>query len=321
MAFMNATRMRRQLGDTFTRPTGGGRTTISLPRSGILSDIFLNISGTVAGTLSAPNALGMASIVRRVQLQLNNGINVYDSSGAGYSYLVAPMLDAGQVVTPQNTGQAIVTATTFNLDMKIPVAINNREELGLIMLQNTDVIATLVIDWESDAVVATGATITATVVPTYTLFDVPVNQADMPFLGAIHRITEDSQVIAGAGVVNYQWPIGNVYLGVYHLCIGSYTRAQCIAQQSNIYYDYTPDSHRMIMNSVLFADTNTVGGQQTGYNERLWFDFLMSDGGGAFGSTRDVIDTLKYSDIKTVLTAAAAGTLYSVKRELVFLTR
>lgn len=321
MPFKNSTRQRQLVGDTFNKPAGGGRTTIPLPRSGILGDIFLNITGSIAGALSAPNALGMCSIVRRVQLSLNNGLNVIDISGAGYCYLLAPFIDQGQDVTPQNSGKNTVTATTFNLDMKLPVAINNDEELGMILLQNTDVIASLVIDWEVDASVATGATVTATVTPEYTLYDVPADPKNLPYLGAIHRLTEDSQTVSAAGVVNYQWPIGNVYLSVAHLITGAYSRAQVVAQQSSVYYDYTPAMHRLIANSKLFADTNLSGTALTGTDKRVFFDFLASDGNGAYGATRDVIDTLQYSDIKSVLTVSAASTILSLKRELVFLNR
>lgn len=315
------TRQRRMIGDTYNKPTGGGRVTIPLPRSGILGDVMLAISGTVAGGLSAPNALGMASIIRRIQLQLNNGLNVVDISGWGYCYLLAPMLDMGQDVTPQNTGKNAVTATTFNLDCKLPVAINNKEELGMILLQNTDVIATLVIDFEADASVATGATVTATVTPIYTLYDVPASRDNMPYLGAIHRLTEDSQAVAAAGTFDYQWPIGNVFLSVAHLLTSGWTRAQVVAQQSSVYYDYTPATHRLVENSMLLADINLAGTALTGTDKRCWFDFLSSDGSGAYGATRDVIDTLQYTDIKSRITAAGAGTLYSLKREIVFLNR
>ena len=55
-----------------------------VPKTGLLASIYLNITGAVAGSLSGPNALGMASIVRNVRVITNSGIDLINISGAGY---------------------------------------------------------------------------------------------------------------------------------------------------------------------------------------------------------------------------------------------
>jgi hypothetical protein len=46
---------------------------------------------------------------------------------------------------------------------------------------------------------------------------------------------------------------------------------------------------------------------------------MASSGLGLYGLTRDVFDTSKVTDIASVLTASGAGTLYTLRRQLVTL--
>src|SRR5215510_1386422 len=122
---------------TQTRPVGGGTTSINLPKTGLLAAIVVAIRGSIAGTLTVPNALGMASIISRVRLTLNSGIDIFNVSGAGYHYLLREALESEYTdIAGQSNARSAVTAAAFNLDMLIPVAINMRDPLGLILLQN-----------------------------------------------------------------------------------------------------------------------------------------------------------------------------------------
>src|SRR3954463_16277231 len=87
------------------RPVGGGSLDRQLPKVGLLAGIFLAIRGNVAGTLTVPNALGMASIIRRVRLTANGGIDVINISGAGYHYLLRETLET-ELVDPMAQSNA-----------------------------------------------------------------------------------------------------------------------------------------------------------------------------------------------------------------------
>src|SRR5215469_8536273 len=136
---------------TQTRPAGGGTTSINLPKTGLLAGIFLAIRGTVGGTVTTANALGYASIINRIRLTLNSGIDIFNVSGAGYNYLLREVVESEYVdISGQNNARSAVAAGAFNLDMFIPVAINMRDPLGLILLQNEQTLLTLNIDWNAD---------------------------------------------------------------------------------------------------------------------------------------------------------------------------
>ena len=328
MGFNDVTRLNTVQIGTITRPTGGGVSSpLTLPKTGLLKRLHLIITGAVSGTLSAPNALGMASIVSRVRLTLNSGIDVFNLSGAAYHYLLRNFHDINfdplTAATPNNA-RAAVTATTYNISMVIDVMVNSRDPLGLILLQNEQTQATLTVEWLADASVAAGATVTGTCVVYMEYFTVPqpdpkdpagVN-SNMPPLNLIHQTLEDQQTISAAGDYVYQWLRGNIYLQVLHgLGIGvsgadSFTRARLRLNQSNFIYDFATVPQLLDMQYAM----NHPAARLLGV---IPFDLIGSSGLGQFGMSRDMIDSARLTDIATVIAASGAATLYTVRRQLV----
>jgi hypothetical protein len=301
---------------TLTKGLGSNTQQTQLPKTGILAGIYLQISATVAGGLSAPNAAGASSIVRRVRLFVNSGITLIDISGPGYGYLLNESLESEYFLAQgQYTGRSAVTPTSFDLSMYLPISVNLRDAIGAFMLQNEQTIVTLAIDFEQDATVATGATVTATVKPYLILFTVPVNQADWPPFNVVHQILEDQQAV-GAGQVTYPWPRGNTYLSLSHgLGIGAagsdgFTQVAIRLNQSD--YLQNTDAAYLDVQHRLFRGRARPAGAAI-------FDFLASSGTGNYGKTRDVVNSARVTDISTVLTSSGANTLYSLRRQLVVL--
>lgn len=302
---------------TQTRPVGGGTTSINLPKTGLLAAIILAIRGSISGTLSAPNALGMASAISRIRLTLNSGIDIYNVSGAGYHYLLREALESEYTdISGQSNARSAVTAAAFNLDMIIPVAINMRDPLGLILLQNEQTLLTLNIDWTADATVATGATVTATAIPYIELFTVPVDPQDFPPINIVHQTLEDQQAVSGAQDWVYNWPRGNTYLQVLHgLGIGaagtdSFTKAQIRVNQSD-YLQSTDIPYLDLEFRRFRGRARPAGG--------IFFDLLASSGLGNYGLTRDVFNSALVTDLASVITTTGALTAYNVRRQLVVL--
>lgn len=280
--------------------------------------IFLRITVTIAGTLTSPNALGFSSVIKRVRLTANSGIDLVNISGPGYAYLLQELLEAEYfLASGQNQGRTAVTATTLNLDMVIPVQINLRDPLGLFLLQNEQTILQLSVEFEADATVATGATVTSTVTPYLVLYTVPVDVNDLPPLNMVQQILEDSQAVSGAGQFIYQWQRGNTYLQVAHgLGLGAsgsdlFSRAQLRVNQSDYLQD-TDINFLDLEHRYLRGRARPAGG--------LFFDLMATSGLGDYGSTRDLFNSAAVTDLATVLTATGAGTLFSLRRQLVLLT-
>lgn len=318
MAFNGNTRQKFIELPTLTKPTGGGIVSIQLPKTGFLARLWLLVRGSVAGTLSNPNALGMASVIRRIKLTANSGIDIFSVSGAGYHYLLRECIDVGYVdPLGQCNARSAVTATTFILDAVVPVMINLKDPLGLLMLQNEQTILTLSVEFEADATVATGATVTATVEPRMELFTVPPDKADWPPLGTIHQILEDTQAVSAAGDFTYNIPRGNILLQMFHgLGIGAsaadgFTAYKLRAQQSEYIYSASDVDHLTMEHYFYRGRARPLGG--------IYIDWMGTSGLGVYGLTRDAFDTSKVTDLASVITASGAGTLYTVRRQLVAL--
>jgi hypothetical protein len=191
--------------------------------------------------------------------------------------------------------------------------LNMSDPVGLIMLQNEQLQVLLSVEWEADATVGTGATVTGTATPVIEFFTVPPDKADHPPLNVIHQIIEDQISIAATGDYIYNLPRGNTYLqlllgyGINASAADNWTRAILRVNQSDIIEDW----------SVGVA--NAMDGYHSGYTRGLGeipFDFLATDGLGNYGSARDAINSALLTDFQLVLTASATGTLYVVRRML-----
>lgn len=301
---------------TLTKPSGGGTVSINpVPRNGFLARMYLIIRGSVAGTLSNENALGMASIVKRVQLSVNSSQDIYRLSGAQYHYLLRDFLDSEYIdIGGDSNARDAVTATTFNLDMVIPVAMNLRDPIGILLNQNEQMTVSLDIEFEADTTVATGATVTATVIPLMEIFTVPTQEEDWPPLTLLHTVLGETASVSASGEYRYTWPRGNVYLQLIHgLGVGAtgsdgWTQAVLQVNHGDNIETLVPNT-----TSRLFYHTHGRA-RELGM---IPFDFLGSSGLGNFGLLREPFNSRLVTDLQTVITASGAGTLYTVRRELV----
>jgi hypothetical protein len=317
MAFQDSTRRKfMQLG-TLTKGTVSPLQW-DIPKTGFLAGIYLNIVGTVAGTLSVLNAVGKASIVRRVRLITNAGIDLVNISGAGYHYLLRNHLEDYKDPVPQSDARSVVAAAAFNLDMYIPIALNSRDPVGLFMLQNEQTLVQLQVEFEADTTVATGATVTATVTPFVEVFTVPVKTSDWPPLNLVQQILEDTRPVAAVGNLEYSWPRGNSYVQVLHAYgiaatgpADSWTRAQVIVNQSETLMDYTPGGLN-IEYGKMHGVARLVG--------TIPLDLMGTSGLGTFGSSRDMFYSAMVTELMTrVAISAQPNTFYTVRRQLVAL--
>lgn len=313
--FTNNTALWEQPMAAITRPTGGGTSPVAiLPRVGLLAGLRVAIRGSVAGTLTVPNALGMASIVNRLRLNINGNLDLISLSGWGYHYGLREGIDSeyGDPVGQSNARSA-VTATTFNLDMYIPIMINRRDPIGLINLQDTGLTAALYVDWTADATVATGATVTGTATPYLELFTIPPDPNDMPNLSIVQTIIEDQRAVGAAGVFNYDFLLGYQYLQWYHMLgIG--------AAGSDLFTQY-----QLRMQQNMFPITRDIPSMDIEYRSLRYrarpsglilVDRMGSSGLGNYGIMRDMFDSTALTDMASLITATGAGTLYTVRRGL-----
>lgn len=298
-----------------TRPVGGGTSAVAiLPRVGLLAFMRLAIRGAVAGTVTAANPLGMASIINRIRLNINGNLDLISLSGWGYHYGLREGIDS-EYGDPsgQSNARSAVTVTTFNLDMYIPIMINRRDPIGLINLQDTGLTAGLYVDWLADATVGGTITVTGTCTPYLDLFTIPPDPADMPNLSIVQTIVEDQRGVVGAGVFQYDFLLGYQYLQWYHMLGIGAAGADGFTQ------------YQLRMQQNMFPITHDVPSLDTEYRSMRYrarvaglilIDRMGSSGLGNYGLMRDMFDSTALTDMASLITASGAGTLYTVRRGL-----
>lgn len=314
----NARRKVTQL-PTMTRPAAGGVTTLQLPDSGILAGIFLGISVVLAGAPGAANPLGVATAINNVRLKTNGGNDVFNASGVEYHYLIQQMLESSYFVAQgQNAGNSAVAAGTFNLDMYIPVQINLRDPVGLIMLQDQESIVTLDVDWAPAIVLDSGGVLTVTsgtcqVHMVY--FDVPANPQDLPAFNTLHQILTDTRTLTGAIEHRVRIQTGGKYLQIAHgFGIGvtpadSFSRFRTMVNQSIQLEEWSTVGLTQL-HRYLYGRARPLGG--------IYVDYMGTSGLGNFGSVRDLLDSWNITQYEHLVTSTAAGsvTLFTARRQL-----
>jgi hypothetical protein len=300
------------------RPVGGGFSpSVQLPTNGLLAGLHLVIRGTIGGTVGAVSALGMAAIIRRVTLRLNSGSVIWSMTGPNYHYLYRPTIDSGYIdVLGHTNATAAVTATGAILDMIIPLMVNERDPIGLLLLQNRQTTLSLDVEWEADTnVTATGTFAGFAVSPQLLVFSVPPDPRSLPPLRWLHVVTDESLVQGGAGDVTYNVPRGNTYEMVIHGAglaaaggADSWSRAVMRVNQTSYIFDFTPNMMDVFYRRQ-FGRARNPGA--------IYFDFITTSGLGKYGTTRDLYDSNRTTDFQTVVTVTGALTFYTVREQLI----
>lgn len=317
--FEDSTRLKYVPLSTMARPAGGGVTTIELPKTGILLGIIIPITVVIGGTVNTPNPLGNMAAIRNIQVRLNAGYTIFDMSGASYFELLCEVIQDNYNMNVYNDARLAVSTGTKVLDVFIPVSLNTRDQIGMLMLQNMQTFGQLSINWETDLTLG-GSTATVTsgsATPLAVICEVPSDIKDYPNLDTLHQMLEDQKAIAVSGNDDHQIKIGGTIVGQYYFTGAvAWSNAELRLQQSNILATLSVAQHRVLFALLTSRDINLTGGAITGADKRIFLDFGGSDGLGQFGSIRDYINTIALTSIFTRITYTAATTLYALTRQI-----
>jgi len=289
-----------------------------LPKTGILGAILLVITGNLTTAPSTPNAQGKSRLIRRVRLTANAGINLCDFSGGGYHWLIRDYCEHLIDPVPQSDARAVAASGAFDLSMHIPISINSRDPLGLVNLQNPDTQLRLEVEVAPTTDLANDYTVyTYTVAPYLQMFKMPLAKEDRPKFDFLQTFQEDANAVTSGVEFVYPWLRGNTYMSVVHGCTlnaaltNSYTTAALRVNQND--YLRPPLGPTFYAREFSKMRGRTVPGGTFG------FDLVSLSGLGNYGSLRDLLNTAQLTDIQSVIVPSATTTLFSMKRQLVYL--
>ncbi len=231
MSFVNATRQNlRTL--TSLKYEAGQQTSYDISRVGFLSKIYLRFEGKVNAKHASKSTFAKAAeapynLANRVRLVLNNGTSIWDTSGYGVymlnlinklNYVMDNQVAGSKIFQFGNTCSSAGTDNDLCFSLELNMSLNEKDMLGLIMLQSSQVVATIQVDNAQPGVLTTDTDIEMTVTGnwhlSYEYFEIPVDVANYPVIDVIHQVLEDNNTIHSTGENRIVIPRGHTYLRI-----------------------------------------------------------------------------------------------------------
>ena len=204
-----------------------------LPRARLLARIQLLVEATftvthATATTFTPATFAPYNILRRVQVDLNNGFSSFKISGKE-AYLYNMMhfnahtferstVDPHAQVYMTTAAAAAPGATNeLKFTVDLPIALNDRDPIGLILLQNeeTQVVVTIdvgrAVDLLADPTGYTVELVSMSITPVLQTFTIPVDPEALPDLSILKLVHSMSMDFVGAGVHVMKLPVGLTY--------------------------------------------------------------------------------------------------------------
>ncbi len=227
VGFENATRHNlRDIGASLPY-SANGTVTVDLPKMGLLSRLFVLVKGSFTNDITTltKSSFGPYNLIKRIRLTANNGTDIINCSG--FELYLINLVSCENYRNDQSgddqTYKFDVTASQtdyIRFGFELPLTVNDRDLIGLFLLQNPQTVLTLAIDWDNinansgpytngGTGARTAISINAYVVAEF--FAVPQHIEDYPRLDYIYQTIAIKQAIVAVGEQIFNMPIGNLY--------------------------------------------------------------------------------------------------------------
>lgn len=304
----------------------GGRLYFDLPKVGLLSRLFVTLDGVMTVTLNGGTAVlserKAYNLIKRIRLIANSGASVFDVTGYG-TYLINTILrrdaqpdDSFSTAIKSDVYNAGVSAgaNTWKFGLEIPIAINERDPIGLILLQNNATSLTLEIEFNPEyalndvtaPVKVTGsavASMAGKVGVTMEYFTVPRAKEDYPALNVIHQWLEQQDAIASAGAWNKSLLRGNTYMRMIHYVTLNNALSTATIDKLRVLYNQSEVPYTIDRLPQLFIQRQRYGSDLP--KGTFVHDWYMSSGQVGLGTSRDFINSANVTEFQSEITIAS----------------
>lgn len=320
--------------------TAGGRVSFEIPKVRLGQSVFIEVAAILNATHASSTSYAKAefapfTLIDHIKVSLNNGWNPVDLSGRSLYFW--NLINSNAVSMGINTSagryavQQPLVASSDGTDnivrflVEIPFMLNERDIIGLLMLQNQQTLVNVTIDLGSAsdiAPAASGYTFVLSdivITPMVTTFSLPADSRFFPDVSIIKITEERRHTIAGTGMQSLKIPCGNMYrkLLVYLEDSAGAILDSEISGNISLHLN-SNDTMREYKPSILAAlNAKTYGGPLP--NGLYVFDF-SDQGQPNYGGSRDYIDTEKLTLFEMRYNSPAAGTATIIGEQLARLT-
>lgn len=309
----------------------GGRLYFPLPKAGLLSRLFVKLVGTMTVTLGTGTATVSEkpyNLIKRIRLIANSGTAIYDVSGYG-TYLINNLLRSNQSPDKSVYDRGYLSevyncpvadgANAWKMALELPIAMNVRDPIGLIMLQNDSTNLTLEIEFNSEygllnndiySIVVTGnttASFSGKVGVMMEYFNVPKDKNDYPPLNMIHQWLENRDALPGTGAFVKQLQRGNIYQRIIHAIQLGNLLDTIDVDKFRILYNQSEVPYTVDKLSQLFLQRSRYGMDLP--KGCFVHDFTYSTGEVGLGNARDYINSANVTELQSEVTINSAATV------------
>lgn len=305
-----------------------------LPKARLLAETKLMIKATVNAKHSSltsytPNALAPFTLIKRLTLEMNNGFAPFVLDGVDLGIL-SKMVHNGSAVNSATSGRGRVvqglTASSAGTDNEVRFvvdlqnALNDRDPIGLILLQNEETIVTCTINIGngSDLLVpgATGYTMAlsnVSITPVTETFSIPAHPNAFPDISILKLVQSQKEAVPGAGGYTVKLPVGTTFrkialyltdsngVGVADSALSG--NFEIVFNQADTPYRISPDALSAI-NADQYGQPLPQG---------VWaFDFSAMMGYAGYSGSRDYIDSERMTELWIRIPTAGAGQVKTV---------
>lgn len=330
----NFNKMTRRMWQNFSTLSAGDNQTIqfNLPKARLMGGVLLEIKGILTAqhaslTTYTPDADAPYSYLANVTMQYNNAFSPFNISGRGLKEFNQTFLTT-PVITPNNTAGSRANATlplvsssggtanNFRFFVYLQNQLNDRDPVGLILLQSDETIVNVNITFGTmnDIAPATGGYTFTTSNVSVTLhtetYTIPAAASGFPDISVLKLVQERIYPVV-VGINTFALSIGRIYrkLGMVMYSTNSpWTRSadsvitsniQLIANQADIPYNIAPDQLMGINAGDYIGPLGTSS---------YVFDF-SNNGQPNYGGSRDYVDTKTLTEFWLSFTSSATGFL------------
>jgi len=307
------TRQHIQVQPALVGVTPNSTVNFTLPKVRLLSKISLLVEGTLNIGVAAATAVtrhSPYSLLRRVQMGINNGFTPVSLSGAE-TFITNLARHNGNTVRVGGERTLApgltVGAHPFRFTADYQVTLNERDAIGLILLQNEETVVTMTIDiGELTALVVPGGTTTLSVtnlriVPIVETFSIPAIPQAFPDISILKLQQSQINEAPVDGSMTIKLPVGTTYRKIFidSGLMALNTNFEILLNQADIPY--------VVNSTFLRARNEEMYGSALPANV-FAFDFSYQ-GIANFGGLRDYIDTERLTEfwIRFNVPAGATG--------------
>lgn len=312
----------------------GSLTSFRLPEVGLGSRLFLTIKGSISVVMGSGTCvmseLGIRNLISRLTVRLNDGTILYEMQG--FNTNIPVMLQNGfdpdyvQISRGYNAdtpfkavaaGQTLVNGNNdFLFTVEIPFINNDKDMLGLILLQNGTTQATVEIQWNQassasalNSTVKVGggatATVTGNVIPVLETFSIPALPDDQvkamlrPHLAFMNQWKSEYQSVSSTAPLVKKLERGSIYTKIAHQLIVNGAKDSKFVDHLLIKYRGTETPVYLARDTQLYLQKRNYGFDLP--SGLLVHDYDRSFGIEEFGDMRDYIDSRQMTELVTQL--------------------